>query len=145
MKDYWKWHQYMTSGGMDSYLKVIVYLEARFSDKIKCNFFQAGVVSILLYGCTTWMLTKHIEEKLDRNCTGMLRAILNKSWKQHPTKQQLYGYCPPISKTIQIRWRRHASHYWRSRDELISNVLPWAPSHGRASIGRPSVQTQDVV
>ena len=28
------------------------------SDKIKCNFFQAVVVSILLYGCTTWTLTK---------------------------------------------------------------------------------------
>ena len=25
-------------------------------------------------------------------------AILNKSWKQHPTKQQLYRYLPTISK-----------------------------------------------
>ena len=24
--------------------------------------------------------------------TRMLRAVLNKSWKQHPTKQQLYSY-----------------------------------------------------
>ena len=33
------------------------------SDKIKRNFFQAAVVSILLDGCTTRTLTKRIEEK----------------------------------------------------------------------------------
>ena len=49
-------------------------------DKIKRSFFQAAVVSILLYGCTTWTLTKRMEKKLDGNYTRMLRAILNKSW-----------------------------------------------------------------
>ena len=63
------------------------------TDKIKCSFFQAAVVSILLYGCTTWTLTKHMEKKLDGNYTRMLRAILNKSWRQQPTKHQLYGHC----------------------------------------------------
>ena len=32
------------------------------SDKIKGNFFQAAVMTILLYGCTTWKLTKCIEK-----------------------------------------------------------------------------------
>ena len=32
------------------------------------------------------------ERELDENCTRMLLAILNKSWKQHPTKQQLYSH-----------------------------------------------------
>ena len=68
----------------------------------------------------------------------MLQAILNKSWKQHPTKQQLYSYRSPISKTIQIRWTRHAGHYWRSKDKLITDVLQWIPSHGHASVGQPT-------
>ena len=55
------------------------------------DFFLAAVVSKLLYRCTTWTLTKRIEEKLDGNYTRMLRAILNNSWRQHPTKHQLYG------------------------------------------------------
>ena len=55
------------------------------TDKMKRSFFQA-VVSILLYGCTTWTLTKLLENKLDGNYTRMLRAILNKSWQQHPTR-----------------------------------------------------------
>ena len=44
------------------------------TDKIKRSFFQAAVVSILLYGCTTWTLTKRMEKKLDRNYTRMLRT-----------------------------------------------------------------------
>ena len=68
----------------------------------------------------------------------MLQAVLNKSWRQHPTKQQLYGHLPPITKTIQIRRTRHAGHSWRSKDKLISDVLLWTPSHGRASVERPA-------
>ena len=103
------------------------------TDKMKRSFFQAAVTSILLYGCTTWTLTKRLEKKLDGNYTRMLSAILNKSWRQHPTRHQLYGYLPPITKTIQVRRTRHAGHCWRSRDELISDVLLWTPTHGRTT------------
>ena len=107
---------------------------------IKSNtvFFQPVVVSILLYGCTTWTLTKHMEKKLDSNYTRMLQAILNKSSRQHPTKQQLYGHLPPITKTIQVRWTRHAAHCWISKDEIIIDILLWTPSHGRAKAGLPA-------
>ena len=77
-------------------------------------------------------------EKLDSNYTRMLRAILNKSWWQHPTKHQLYGHLPPVTKTIQVRWTRHAGHCWRSRDELISDVLLWTPTYGQAKAGWPA-------
>ncbi len=40
------------------------------TDKMKCSFFQAVVISILLYGCTTWTLTKWLEKKLDGNYTS---------------------------------------------------------------------------
>ena len=56
------------------------------TDKMKCSFFQAAVVSVLLYECTTWTLSKRLEKKLDGNYTKMLRAILNKSWRQQPTR-----------------------------------------------------------
>ena len=39
-------------------------------------------------------------------------------------------------KTIQVRRIRHAGHCWRSRDELISDILQWTPSHGQAKAGR---------
>ena len=67
----------------------------------------------------------------------MVRAILNKSLRQHRTKQQLYGHLPPITKTMQVRRTRHAGYCWRSKDELISDMLLWTFSHGRAKAGRP--------
>ena len=79
-----------------------------------------------------------MEKNLDSNYTRMLQAILNKSWRQHLTKQQLYGHLPPITKTIKVRRTKHAGHCWRSRDELISDVHLWTPSHGQAKAGRPS-------
>ena len=91
--------------------------------------------SLLLYGCTTWTLTKRMEINLD---TRMLRAVLNKSWRQHPTKQQLYGHLPPNTETIQVRRSWNVGHCWRSKDELISDVLRWTPSHGWAKEGRHS-------
>ena len=47
-------------------------------------------------------------------------------------------FLPPITKTIQVRRTRHAGHYWRSRDELIRDILLWTPTHGRAKAGRPA-------
>ena len=112
--------------------RLSVIWKSDLTDKIKFSFFQAVIASILLYGCTTWTLTKRMEKKLDGNYTGMVRAILNKSWRQHHTKQHL----PPITKPIQVRRTRHAGHCWRSRNEIICDVLPWTPSHGRAEVGQ---------
>ena len=94
------------------------------TDKMKRSFFQAVVVSILLYGCTTWTLTKCLKKKLDGNYTRMLRAILNKSWREHSTGHQLYGHLPPITKTIQVRRTRHAGHCWRT-----SGMKSYGPPH----------------
>ena len=118
--------------------RLSIIWKSELTDKMKRSFFQAAVASILLYGCTTWTLTKRLEKKLNGNYTRMVRAILNKSWRQHPTRHQLYGHMPPITKTIQARRTRHLGHCWRSRDDLIRDVLLWTPTHGRAKAGRPA-------
>ena len=48
---------------------------------------------------------------------------------------------PPIThheNFDEIWWTRHAGHCWRSREELIRDVLLWTPWHGRAKAGRPA-------
>ena len=77
------------------------------------------------------MLPKHIEKKLNRNCTRMQQDISNKFCKQHPTKQQLYSHLPPISKIIQIKWIKHVGNCWRCKDEPICSVPQRTPSHGQ--------------
>ena len=44
-----------------------------------------------------------MEKKLEVNYTRMLRTILNYFWRQHPTKQLLYGHLPSITQTIEFR------------------------------------------
>ena len=118
--------------------RLSIIWKSNLTDKMKHSFFQAAVVSILLHGCSTWTLTERLEKKLDSNYTRMLRAILNKSWQQHPTRRQLYGHLPLITKTIQARRARHAGHCWRSKDEIVSDVLLWTPAYGQSKAGRPA-------
>ena len=68
----------------------------------------------------------------------MLRGILNKSGPQHPTRHQIYGHLPSITKTIQVRRTRHAGHCWRSKEEFISDVVLWTPAYSQAKARRPS-------
>ena len=111
--------------GLLNSLGDLLNFQSELTNKVKLIFFQATVVSILVYGCTTWTPPKRMEKKLDSNYTRMLLAILNKSWRQHFTKQQLYGHLAPITKIIKVRRTRHASHCWRSKDELISDIILW--------------------
>ena len=63
-------------------------------------------------------------------------------WTSHggniPQKHQVHGHLPPIMKTIKAKRARHAGQCWRSRDELISDVLQWKPSYGQAKAGWPA-------
>ena len=107
-------------------------------DKVKWDFFQAVAMSVLQYCCTIWTVAKCLEKKLDGSYTRTLCTILNKFWKQHHTKQQLYGHLTFISQTIQVRWIRLAWHSWRSKVELISDILLWTSPHGHLSVIQPA-------
>ena len=113
--------------------RLLVIWKSNLSDKIKrkqrsCSYNYMDA----LHRC----LTKCMEKRIDSNCTRILRAVLNKSRMQYPTKKQLYDHLPPISKTIQIRRTRHTGHFRRSKSDLISDVLLCIPSHRRVSVGR---------
>ena len=77
--------------------------------------------------CLDNVLRKY-EKNFDGNYTRMLRAIMNKSWRQRSTKQQLHGNLPLVTKTIQVRLTIDVRHCWGSGDELLSDILLWTPS-----------------
>ena len=131
------------------FLKVTSFLCV--CERIKCVYKYVDVEIVSLYiniggrfSCNYFLL-KITDKDLvfsfflsSFNYTRMLWAILNRSWRQHPIKHQLYGHLPPITKTIQVRWTRHAGYCCRSRVELISDVLLWTPSCGQTKAGRPA-------
>ena len=116
-----------------------VIWKSTLADELKRNFFQASVESVLLYGSTTWTLTKTLTKKIDGAYTRMLRAALDIHWSNHPTKQQLYVILPPVSSTIRQSKLKFAGHCWRAKSELASQTILWRPSHGKANVGRPSI------
>ena len=67
------------------------------------------------------------------NAASNFEQVLEATLTKHP----LYGHLPTVTKTIQVRRTKHAWRCWRSRDELISDVLLWTPSYSRAKAERP--------
>ena len=76
--------------------RLSVIWKSDFSDQIKHNFFKSGVMSILLYGWTTWTLIKHIEKKFDNNYTRILRAVLKSPGSNSPQKQLFRLFQVPV-------------------------------------------------
>ena len=59
------------------------------SDKIKRESLLAVTLSVLPYGLNAW-------RKSSTRTSRILLTVLNKSWKQYPWKEQLYGHVTSI-------------------------------------------------
>ena len=103
------------------------------SEKNKAQFFPSNVnIAAWMYHTDAdkaygekawWQLHKNAASCIEQ----VLGAVSHKAESvQTPTT---------ISKNIQIRLTRYAAHCWRSRDELISHVLSWKPSHRGSRVG----------
>ena len=53
----------------------------------------------------------------------------------HVTNEALFGDLPPIFNTITERRVRFSGHCWRSKNEVVSQLLFWDPSHGKDQRG----------
>ena len=82
--------------------KLSVIWKSDLTNKMKCSFFQAAVMSILLYGCTTWTLTKRLEKKLDSNYIRMLQAILTSPGDNTPQSTNYTATCLPSRKLSKL-------------------------------------------
>ena len=106
----------------------------------KLKIFKATIEPILLYGSETWTLTKRLEKRLDGTYTRLLMRVQHLSWKNHPTKQMIYGTIPSVSTIVKSRRVQFAGHCFRAENEIISSLLLWKPSQSRGrSLSYPSV------
>ena len=118
--------------------KMEVIWKTNLERKLKINFFRATVETVLLYGCTTWTLTKALERKLDGTYARLIRTALNIKWQTHTTNAVLYGNLPRITTTIKNRRLKFAGHCFRSKDEVVQPLIMWEPRHGKRRRGRPA-------
>ena len=112
---------------------------------IKIRLFIATVESVLLYGSSTWTLTKTMEKSLDGTYTRMLRMALNVHWQEHKTNEEVYGKLPKVTSKVAERRCKLAGHCIRHIEEEASKTILWEPTEGRVNRGRKPTTYIDVL
>ena len=97
------------------------------SDHVDIAIWMHYIDANYTYGEKSW-------RQLHKNAVSNIEQVVE------PVPHKAAAVWPPttITKTIQVRWTRHAGHCWRSKDKLISDVLLCTPSHGWAKAGWPA-------
>ena len=66
------------------------------------------------------------KKKVDRNYTRMLHTLLNKSWKQHPTKQPFVSHLKKhLSKTNKTYWALQEKQAWSHKEASSMGSYRW--------------------
>ena len=118
---------------------------SKLSKRIKIQLFRATTETILLYGSSTWTLTKQEERALDGTYTRMLRKVLNIGWNEKVSNDTLYGSLCKITNTIKSRRLKLAGHVFRDKTSPAHLTVTWMPSHGYANRGKPKTTFVDTL
>ena len=105
---YWKWYHVRVAKAWTAIDWLSIIWKSDLADKLKRNFFHVVVVSILLYGCTAWTLTKLIKKRLDGNCKGCYEPYWTNSGSTIPQSNSYTNiYLPSLKPSKlegQYRW-----------------------------------------
>ena len=115
--------------------------------KTKAKLFKIIVISVLLYECETWKLTKGEEEKLDIFQTKFLRRIFKIRCQQHVTNEtilQMARMNKISSEVRRRRWNWIGHLIRRERNDDYAIALGWTPE-GRRKRGRPKTTLRRMV
>ena len=125
--------------------KLKLIWKSQLSRDIKLRLFRATTETILLYGCTSWSLTKQEEKAIDGTYTRMLRMVQNVHWSQHMTNRELYGSLSKVSDTIRARRLSLAGHTHRDKSSPAQHLITWQPKHGNPKRGRRATNYVDTL
>ena len=100
----------------------------KMSNVLKLQTFKSLVEPILLYGSETWTMTKTMLKSLGGCYTNILKRIQNLDWRNHSTLQEIYKGLPRISTVLTSRMLTFSGHCFRSKHEIISDLLLWCPA-----------------
>ncbi len=114
--------------------------DSKADPRIKLKLFSSSVLSVLLYGCETWVLTPKLKTQLNTLHTVCLRIILGIKQEDHVTNEDVYkrAKARQISTVIKERQLRFLGHsIRRPRDDIICQLALYHPLHGKRGRGRP--------
>ena len=117
-----------------------VWRSSNIFTKTKVKILKSNVLSVLMFGCESWRMTKNDEKKLDVFLHRCLRRMLRIDWTQHVSNEEVRrraGIKEVVSETVRRRRWSFIGHTLRrgSRD-LAKDALTWTPE-GKRRRGRP--------
>ena len=107
------------------------------------KFYNACVLSTLLYGAECWSLTERDEARLDAFDMQCQRKILRITWLQHKTNHYVRSLTKQPQLTNIIRWFGHVLRMDPGR--IPRTLYLWNPTHGKRKHGRPRTMWKDVI
>ena len=117
-----------------------VWKNSNIFTKTKVKILMSNVVSVLLYGCESWRMTRQAENRLDVLLHRWLRRILRIDWTLHVTNEEVRrraGVGELLSETVRKRrWTFIGHTLRRDGKDLAKKALTWTPA-GRRNRGRP--------
>ena len=126
----------------------MVWKNRNLSLDCKMKFYNACVISTLLYGAECWALTERDEARLDAFDMRCQRKILRIRWTHHITNLSIREKTKQPQLTMVLRKRRLQwfGHLLRMDTQRIPRILYlWTPTHGKRRIGRPRTSWKDVI
>ena len=107
--------------------------------KLKIKFFNASVLSVLLYATETYVIDATLQNKINAFQTQWLRIILNISRDDHVRNEYIYKQTntkPLMQKVTKTQLSFLGHSIRRSEDDLIQQYCLYVPAHGRRRRGR---------
>ena len=126
----------------------LVWKDRYISLSTKLKFYNACVLSTLLYTAEYWSLTERDEARLDAFDKRCQRKILRIKWSLHVTNKHIRSVTkqPQLTNLIRncrLKWFGHLLRMDINR--IPKRLHLWKPSHGRRRRGRPRTKWIDVI
>ena len=124
-----------------------IWNSKQLSTKTKVRVYRACVISVLLYGCESWGMTKCVEEMLEKFFHKSLRMLLNVNWTMFVSNVEVRrrANLELISQTVKMRRWKWIGHVLRmDRTEHARIAVTWKPD-GRRKAGRPKTTWRRMV
>ena len=106
---------------------------------MKVGLFNTTCVTVLLYGCESWVLTSDMENKIYSFATSCYRVMLNIKRIDHVPNSRIYDdtNTEPLVNRVRLRQLKFLGHILRMPEEEPCRLYAlYTPSHGRRKPGR---------
>ena len=107
--------------------------------EMKVKFFNTTCVTVLLYGCESWVISNDMEGKINSFATSCYRIMLNIKRIDHIPNAQLYvdTNTEPLINRVRSRQLTFLGHLLRMpEEEPCSTYAFYIPHHGKRRVGR---------